>query len=105
MKKILALMLALAMLLGCTALAEDAAPALTKDLVILFTSDAHCGIDQGFFDMLLRCKIRCADGKIIDLFPLCQQFVFSVVQRSKNFIAEKLQSFGKFHDRFNPFLI
>ena len=48
MKKILALMLALAMLLGCTALAEDAAPALTKDLVILFTSDAHCGIDNGF---------------------------------------------------------
>ncbi|MDY4139501.1 MAG: bifunctional UDP-sugar hydrolase/5'-nucleotidase [Eubacteriales bacterium] len=48
MKKILALMLALAMLLGCTALAEDAAPALTKDLVILFTSDAHCGIDSGF---------------------------------------------------------
>ncbi|MGN0762921.1 MAG: bifunctional metallophosphatase/5'-nucleotidase [Aristaeellaceae bacterium] len=48
MKKILALILALAMLLGCTALAEDAAPALTKDLVILFTSDAHCGIDNGF---------------------------------------------------------
>ena len=48
MKKILALILALAMLLGCTALAEDAAPALTKDLVILFTSDAHCGIDSGF---------------------------------------------------------
>ena len=48
MKKILALILTLAMLLGCTALAEDAAPALTKDLVILFTSDAHCGIDSGF---------------------------------------------------------
>ncbi|MGN0745821.1 MAG: metallophosphoesterase, partial [Aristaeellaceae bacterium] len=48
MKKILALILALAMLLGCAALAEEAAPALTKDLVILFTSDAHCGIDSGF---------------------------------------------------------
>ena len=49
MKKLLALVLALAMLLGMTAMAEEAAaPALTKDLVILFTSDVHCGIDQGF---------------------------------------------------------
>ena len=49
MKKLLGLLLALAMLLGCfSAMAEDAAPALTKDLVILFTSDVHCGIDQGF---------------------------------------------------------
>ena len=50
MKKLLGLLLALAMLLGCfSAVAEDAAaPALTKDLVILFTSDVHCGIDQGF---------------------------------------------------------
>ncbi len=49
MKKLLALILALAMLLGMTAMAEEtAAPALTKDLVILFTSDVHCGIDQGF---------------------------------------------------------
>ncbi len=49
MKKLLGLLLALAMLLGCfSAVAEDAAPALTKDLVILFTSDVHCGVDQGF---------------------------------------------------------
>lgn len=48
MKKLLALFLAMAMLLSCAALAEEAAPALTKDLVVLFTSDAHCGIDQGF---------------------------------------------------------
>ncbi len=49
MKKLLGLLLALAMLLGCfSAVAEDATPALTKDLVILFTSDVHCGIDQGF---------------------------------------------------------
>ena len=49
MKKLLALVLALAMLLGMTAMAEEAAaPALTKDLVILFTSDVHCGIDSGF---------------------------------------------------------
>lgn len=49
MKKILGLILALAMLLSCTAFAEEAAaPALTKDVVVLFTSDVHCGIDQGW---------------------------------------------------------
>ena len=48
MKKLLSLLLALAMLLGCTAFAEEAAPALQRDLVILFTSDVHCGIDQGW---------------------------------------------------------
>lgn len=49
MKKILGLILAIAMLLGCTAIAEEtAAPALTKDLVVLYTSDVHCGIDQGW---------------------------------------------------------
>ena len=46
MKRILCLLLAMAMLLGCAALAESAA--LTRDVVVLFTSDAHCGIDQGF---------------------------------------------------------
>ena len=48
MKKILGLFLALAMLLGCTAVAEVPAPSLAQDVVILFTSDSHCGIDQGF---------------------------------------------------------
>ena len=48
MKKLLGLFLALAMLLSCVAFAEEAAPALTKDVVVLFTSDVHCGIDQGF---------------------------------------------------------
>ena len=49
MKKFLALLLAVMMLLGCTAMAEEATEAgLTKDVVILFTSDAHCGIDQGW---------------------------------------------------------
>lgn len=47
MKKLLALLLSLLMLAGMAA-AEEAAPALTKDVVVLFTSDAHCGIDQGF---------------------------------------------------------
>lgn len=47
MKKILGLFLALTMLLGCVgAVAEAAAPA--KDIVVLFTSDAHCGVDTGF---------------------------------------------------------
>ena len=50
MKKLLGLLLAFCLLLGCcAAFAEEAAaPALEKDLVILFTSDIHCGIDQGW---------------------------------------------------------
>ena len=48
MKKFLALLLAAMLLLGCAAMAEEAAPALTKDLVVLFTSDVHCGIEQGW---------------------------------------------------------
>ena len=47
MKRILVLLLALCMLLGCTAMAEETA-ALKQDVVVLFTSDVHCGIDQGF---------------------------------------------------------
>jgi len=46
MKKILSLLLALCMLLGGMAIAEEAA--LTQDVVVLFTSDVHCGVDQGF---------------------------------------------------------
>ena len=49
MKKMLGLLLTLAVLLGCvSATAETAAPALTQDVVVLFTSDVHCGIDTGF---------------------------------------------------------
>ena len=49
MKKLLFLLMALAMLLGgISATAEEASPALTRDLTILFTSDVHCGVDQGF---------------------------------------------------------
>ena len=47
MKKILGLILALAMLLGCVAYAQDDAQ-LSQDVVVLFTSDVHCGVDQGF---------------------------------------------------------
>ena len=49
MRKLLGILLTIAMLLTCVcATAENATPALTRDLTILFTSDVHCGIDQGF---------------------------------------------------------
>ena len=48
MKKLLALLVALMMLLGAAAAEEAAAPALQKDLVILFTSDVHCGVSQNW---------------------------------------------------------
>ena len=48
MKKLLALLLTLCLLAGLTAFAEEAAPALQKDLIVLFTSDVHCGIEQGW---------------------------------------------------------
>lgn len=48
MKKFFGLLLALAMLFSFAFAEETAAPALTKDLVVLYTSDAHCGIDQGW---------------------------------------------------------
>ena len=48
MKKFLALLLSVMMLLGCVAMAEEAPAGLTKNVVILFTSDAHAGIDQGW---------------------------------------------------------
>ena len=47
MKKILGLLLVLALLFS-VGFAEEAAPALQKNLVVLFTSDVHCGIDQGW---------------------------------------------------------
>ena len=49
MKKIFGILLALCLLLGCCSVfaEEPAAPALTKNLIVLFTSDVHCGIDSG----------------------------------------------------------
>lgn len=47
MKRLLGLLLALTVLFGIlTASAEAVLPA--KDIVVLFTSDAHCGVNQGF---------------------------------------------------------
>ena len=48
MKKILAFLLALTMLLGVSALAEENAPLFQQDVMILFTSDVHCGIESNF---------------------------------------------------------
>ena len=48
MKRLLGLLLVLAMLTGCSAAEEAAAPAMKKDLVVLYTSDVHCGIDQNW---------------------------------------------------------
>lgn len=47
MKKLLGLLLALAMLLGCSAATAEA-PIPEKDIVVLFTSDVHCGVNAGF---------------------------------------------------------
>ena len=48
MKKLLAVFLALIMLLSFASAEEAAEPALTKNLVILYTSDVHCGVEQGW---------------------------------------------------------
>lgn len=49
MKRFLALLLSVMLLLGAAAMAEEeSAPALSKNLVILFTSDVHAGLDQGW---------------------------------------------------------
>lgn len=49
MKKFFGLLLALCMLLSSVAFAETAeAPALQQELVVLFTSDVHCGVANGF---------------------------------------------------------
>ena len=48
MKKLLGLLLCLALLLGCAAAEEPAAATLSKPLVVLFTSDVHCGIDSNW---------------------------------------------------------
>ena len=46
MKKLIGLLLAAVLLSGCMAAAEKKTPALKKDLIILYTSDVHCGIDK-----------------------------------------------------------
>lgn len=51
MKRIVAIAMALALLLAGSAYAAEAeaeAAGLTRDVVVLFTSDVHCGVDQNF---------------------------------------------------------
>ena len=48
MKRILGLVLAMAMLLSLAGVVCAEPGQLEKDVVVLFTSDVHCGIDQGF---------------------------------------------------------
>jgi len=49
MKKFLAFALVLVMLFACGAYADEAAePALQQDLVVLFTSDVHCGVNTNW---------------------------------------------------------
>ena len=48
MKKLLGLLLAMTMLFTGFALAEDTTTGLTQDIVVLFTSDVHCGVNSGF---------------------------------------------------------
>ena len=48
MKKFLALLLSIMMMLGCVVMAEEAPAGQTKNIVVLFTSDIHAGIDQGW---------------------------------------------------------
>ena len=47
-KKLLVILLCLALLPGVSALGEEAAPTLSRNLIILFTSDVHCGVDRGW---------------------------------------------------------
>ncbi len=48
MKKIVGLMLILALLLSGFALGEEEEKGLFRDVLVLFTSDVHCGVDRNF---------------------------------------------------------
>lgn len=49
MKKLLAVLLTLTMLLGgVSAFAEEQAPLFQQDVIVLFTSDVHCGVESNF---------------------------------------------------------
>ena len=48
MRKLLSVLLAFALLAGGVSAEDAAEPALAKDLVVLFTSDVHCGIDENW---------------------------------------------------------
>lgn len=48
MKKLLVLLQVAMLLFGCMAIAEEVPAGLTKNVIVLFTSDVHAGIDQGW---------------------------------------------------------
>lgn len=48
MKKLLAVLLTLVMLLGMCAFAEEETTLFQQDVIVLFTSDVHCGIESNF---------------------------------------------------------
>ena len=48
MRRVLCFILSLAMVLAVSVTFGESAAGLTKDIKILFTSDVHCGIDQGW---------------------------------------------------------
>ena len=65
MKKQLIMTLGLAMLYVVTAMGGEAASeetGLTKDVVVLYTSGVHCGVDQGFGYVGLQ-QVRAAGGR------------------------------------------
>ena len=65
MKRALLWILVLAMLMTGLALAEGGEePALQQDVVVLFTSDVHCGVEQGFGYVGLKAVKEIADYPI-----------------------------------------
>lgn len=48
MRKLLAILMALALLCGCAAAESGTETGLQQDVLVLFTSDVHCGVDQNF---------------------------------------------------------
>ena len=48
MKKLMCILMTIAMLFAGVAMADSTETGLSKDVVVLFTSDVHCGVDAGF---------------------------------------------------------
>ena len=69
MKRLIALLLTLCLAaVSCAALAEEAAgPALEKNLVILYTSDVHCGRLTYFSPVQFSNTLDPRDGRIVNL--------------------------------------
>ena len=97
LKKLLSLSLALTLLLGCASIAEEAAPQLEHDVVVLFTSDVHCGIESGFGYAglaMMRDAYRNAGNRSRDHFHVGRKRVCEVAggsyQRGSDLRADSL---------------